>query len=115
MLPVPLNSPPKNAVAGSGGFPPPPACRITHGAHDSYFENLVGKRVASIRRGLATVFSISTDAEAFIGGQSMASIGSGRANDWFIRELAGVESIGAGVSSSAARALGSRKASRHRK
>ena len=90
-------------------------CRITHGPHDSYFENIVGKSVASVRRGLATVFSISTDAEAFIGGQSMASIGSGRANDWFIRELAGVESIGAGVSSSAARALGSRKASRHRK
>lgn len=48
--------------------PSSPACRITHGPHDSYFENIVGKSVASVRRGLATVFSISTDAEAFIGG-----------------------------------------------
>jgi hypothetical protein len=35
---------------------------------DSYFENIVGKSVASVRRGLATVFSISTEAEAFVGG-----------------------------------------------
>ena len=68
MLPVPLNSPPKNAVAGIGGLQPPPACRITHGPCDSCFPNLAGKSIASIRRSLATVFSISTEAEAFIGG-----------------------------------------------
>jgi hypothetical protein len=45
-----------------------PACRITHGPCDSYFENIEGKSIASVRRSLATIFSISTDAEAFIGG-----------------------------------------------
>ena len=45
-----------------------PACRITHGPHDSYFENIAGKPVASVRRSLATVFSIPAEAEAFIGG-----------------------------------------------
>ena len=44
------------------------ACRITHGPCDSYFENIVGKSVASIRRCLATVFSIPGDAQAFVGG-----------------------------------------------
>jgi len=42
--------------------------RITHGPCDSYFPNLEGKTVASVRRGLATIFSISSEAEAFIGG-----------------------------------------------
>jgi N6-adenosine-specific RNA methylase IME4 len=46
----------------------PGACRIAHGPCDSYFPNLVGKSVASIRRSLATVFSIPTEAKAFIGG-----------------------------------------------
>lgn len=46
----------------------PGACRITHGPCDSYFENIVGKSVASIRRCLATVFSIPGDAQAFVGG-----------------------------------------------
>jgi hypothetical protein len=68
MLPVPLTSPPKNAVAGDGGFQPAPACRIIHGPHDSYFPNVVGKPVACVRRCLATVFSIPDEAEAFIGG-----------------------------------------------
>src|SRR5262245_2608128 len=36
----------------------PSACRVTHGPNDSYFPNLVGKTVASVRRGLASVFSI---------------------------------------------------------
>jgi hypothetical protein len=46
----------------------PGHCRISHGPNDSYFENLAGKPVASVRRPLATVFSIPTDAEAFVGG-----------------------------------------------
>jgi hypothetical protein len=41
----------------------PGACRITHGPCESYFENIVGKSVASVRRGLATAFSIPDDAE----------------------------------------------------
>src|SRR5262249_14932574 len=36
--------------------------------NDSYFENLSGKTVASVRRGLAGIFSIPDDAEAFVGG-----------------------------------------------
>src|SRR5947209_7063623 len=48
--------------------PSSPACRIAHGPCDSYFPNIAGKTVASVRRGLATVFSISIDAEAFVGG-----------------------------------------------
>ncbi len=46
----------------------PGACRITHGPCDCYFENIVGKSVASIRRCLATAFSIPGDAQAFVGG-----------------------------------------------
>ena len=45
-----------------------PGCRITYGPCDSCFENLAGKTVASVRRSLATVFSIPDDAEAFVGG-----------------------------------------------
>ncbi len=82
MLPVPLTSPPKNAVAGSGGLQPPPACRITHGPNDSYFENVEGRFVASIRRCLATVFSIPDDAEPFIGGSAVAAEYRLRAGDW---------------------------------
>ncbi len=44
------------------------ACRITHGPHDSCFPNLVGRPVASIRRSLASVFSIPGDAEPWVGG-----------------------------------------------
>ena len=44
------------------------ACRITHGPHDSCFPNLAGCSVASVRRSLATVFSLPDDAEAFLGG-----------------------------------------------
>jgi hypothetical protein len=44
------------------------SCRITHGPCDSYFENVAGKSIASIRRCLATAFSIPDDAEAYIGG-----------------------------------------------
>src|SRR5262249_5272600 len=50
----------------------PAACHIIHGPCDSYFPNLVGKSIASIRRCLATVFSIPDDAEAFIGGSVVA-------------------------------------------
>ena len=82
MLPVPLTSPPKNAVASSGGLQPPPACRITHGPCDSYFPNIAGKTVGSVRRGLATVFSISTEAEAFVGGSVVGPEYRLRAGDW---------------------------------
>ena len=68
MPPVPLSSPLNNVVAGEGGPLPPRACRITHGPHDSYFENIVGKSVASVWRSLATLFSIPREAEAFVGG-----------------------------------------------
>jgi hypothetical protein len=61
---VPLTS---NAFAGDSGIRSSRACRITHGPHDFYFDNLVGRSVASVRRSLATVFSISTNAEAFVG------------------------------------------------
>lgn len=54
----------KSASAG----PPQQPCRITHGPNDSYFENLVGKPVASIRRCLASVFSIPDEAEPWVGG-----------------------------------------------
>jgi hypothetical protein len=65
---MPLTSPVTSAVAGHGGPERPTACRIAHGPHDSYFENIVGKTVALIRRSLASVFSIPADAEAFISG-----------------------------------------------
>ena len=68
MLCVTLTSPVTSAVAGDGGPERPPACRITHGPWDCYFENIVGKPVGSVQRSLATVFSIPDDAEAFIGG-----------------------------------------------
>jgi hypothetical protein len=42
-------------------------CRITHGPNDGCFA-VAGKPVASIRRALATVFSIPGDAEAWVGG-----------------------------------------------
>jgi hypothetical protein len=46
----------------------PGACRITDGSNDSYFPNLV---VASIRRCLATIFSIPDDAQAFVVGSAV--------------------------------------------
>jgi hypothetical protein len=65
LLPVP-SSPAKGT--GGGFLPPSQPCRITHGPNDAYFEDIVGKSVASIRRSLATVFSIPTEADAFVGG-----------------------------------------------
>ncbi len=61
---------PHPASAGTGDdlLSPPQPYRITHGPCDFYFENLAGKTVGSVRRGLATVFSIPGDAEAFVGG-----------------------------------------------
>ncbi len=50
----------------------PGHCRITHGTHDSFFENIAGKTVASVRRSLASVFSIPDDAQAWGGGSSVA-------------------------------------------
>jgi hypothetical protein len=50
----------------------PGACRIIHGPCDSYFENIVGKSIASVRRGLAAAFSIPDDAEAFVVGSVVA-------------------------------------------
>ncbi len=76
-----LTPPLKKAVAGDGRHQPPPTCRITHGPNDFYFENLAGKSVASVQRGLATVFSIPGDAEAFIGGSAVAAEYRLRAGD----------------------------------
>jgi hypothetical protein len=68
MLPTPLTLPVMNAVAGDRALRPPRACRIIHGPHDSYFESIEGRSVASVRRSLTTAFSIPDDAEAFVGG-----------------------------------------------
>ena len=56
-------------------------CRIAHGPNDSCFPNLVAKSVASIRRSLATVFSIPDDAEAFVGGSLVDGLYRLRAGD----------------------------------
>src|SRR5262245_58363500 len=68
----------------TGAFYPlsPPACRITHGPCDSYFENLAGKTVASVRRSLASVFSIPDDAEAWTDGGVVDDQHRLRAGDW---------------------------------
>jgi hypothetical protein len=58
----------------------PGACRITHGPCD-YFEHLAGKTVASVRRSLATVFSIPDDAEAYLDGSVVDPGYSLRAGD----------------------------------
>ena len=81
MLLIPLTSPVTSAVASDGGPERPPACRITHGPHDSYFEKLAGKPVASIRRCPATVFSIPDNAEAFVGGSVVGPAYRLRAGD----------------------------------
>jgi len=57
------------------------ACRLVHGPNDFYFPNLVGKPVASIRRSLATVFSISDDAEAYMNGSAVGPEYRVRAGD----------------------------------
>jgi|SRR5499427_10362747 len=43
--------------------------RVTHGANDCEFENLAGKSVASVRKALASVFSIPKDAQPYIKGE----------------------------------------------
>jgi hypothetical protein len=74
----------------------PSACRIIHGPCDSYFPNLAGKTVASVWRSLATVFSISTEAEAFIGGSVVAAEYRLRAGDCleFLRRGWGRKGVG---------------------
>jgi N6-adenosine-specific RNA methylase IME4 len=68
MCPVLLSPALKEGISDNGATVLSHACHITHGPCDSYFPNLVGKTVGSLRRGLATVFSIAADAEPFIGG-----------------------------------------------
>jgi hypothetical protein len=68
MHPVLLSSALKEGVPDDAAPVLSHSCYITHGPCDSYFENIEGKSVGSIRRSLATVFSIPDDAEAFIGG-----------------------------------------------
>src|SRR5262249_4644657 len=58
----------ENLVPAGDGRLPSGACRVTHGANDWIFENIAGTTVASVRRSLATIFSIPDDAEAYIGG-----------------------------------------------
>ena len=62
-----LPSPLKIAAPADAAVPLPSACRITHGPNDGMF-SVAGRSVASIRRSLATVFSIPGDSEAFVGG-----------------------------------------------
>jgi hypothetical protein len=76
-----LACPPKEPVAGVCGADRPLACRIAHGPCDSDFENLAGKTVASVRRSLATVFSIPDDAEAYCNGSTVAAEYALRAGD----------------------------------
>jgi excisionase family DNA binding protein len=59
----------------------PLACRLVHGPHDSYFEGILGKSVASIRRALAGVYSIPDDAEAYCNGSAVAAEYALRAGD----------------------------------
>jgi excisionase family DNA binding protein len=47
---------------------PTNTCRITHGPNATYFPNLVGKPLASMRRCLAGVFSIPDESEPWVGG-----------------------------------------------
>jgi hypothetical protein len=46
----------------------PRACRVTHGPCDCYFEYLADKTVGSVRRSLASIFSIPDEADAWVGG-----------------------------------------------
>jgi hypothetical protein len=57
------------------------SCRVIHGPNDSYFPNLLGKSVASIRRSLATVFGISDHAEPWVGGSAVSADYHLRAGD----------------------------------
>ena len=59
----------------------PPCCRIKHGPNDSYFEDIVDKSVASVRRALAGVYSIPDDAEAYCNGSAVAAEYTLRAGD----------------------------------
>ena len=77
----PVLPPPASAGTGDDLLSPPQPYRITHGPCDFYFENLAGKTVGSVRRGLATVFSIPGDAEAFVGGSLVDGLYRLRAGD----------------------------------
>jgi hypothetical protein len=54
--------------AASSAERPRTVVRVTHGAHDDFFP-VAGKSVASLRKALATVFGIPTDALPMIGGR----------------------------------------------
>ncbi len=56
------------ADPGDVGLLPARGCHVTCGPNASYFPNLVGKQVASIRRCLAGFFSIPDEAEAWVAG-----------------------------------------------
>jgi len=72
MHPVLLSSALKEGVPDDAAPVLSHSCYITHGPCDSYFENIEGKSVGSIRRCLATFFSIPDEAEAFVGGSVVA-------------------------------------------
>jgi hypothetical protein len=55
-----------NADYGDDGPRPPGACRVTCGPNDFDFENIAGKTVASVRKALATIFSIRGDADPYV-------------------------------------------------
>src|SRR5262249_32577171 len=60
----------------------PGACRITHGPNDSYFPNLAGRPVALVRRCLAGVFSITDEAEPWVGGFVVSAEYRLQGGDW---------------------------------
>src|SRR5262245_26279311 len=65
-----------------GPIPDDSRCRITHCANDFEFENIVGKTIASVRKSLATIFSIPDDAEAYVGGVVVGPAYKLRPGDW---------------------------------
>ena len=66
--------------------------RVVHGANEQYFDNLEGKTVGMIRKGLREVFNIPGDAEALVAGKKVGDdfVLEGGQNLEFVKE-AGVK------------------------
>jgi N6-adenosine-specific RNA methylase IME4 len=63
-------------------------CRITHGPNDGVF-SIAGKSIASIRRCLVQIFSISDDAEAWVSGSVVSQDYRVRAGDSVVFQRTG--------------------------
>jgi hypothetical protein len=65
-----LSPPPEFSDRSHAAAPVEPirTVRVTHGAHDDFFQ-VAGRSVASVRKGLATSYSIPTEALPRIGGR----------------------------------------------